>query len=163
MLRDPGLTAPEGLFTAGRACIRRQGTSLGRLMRSSLRVLLAVVALAGPVHAQSTPPAASAPQFIKIDADALLSSRLVGLGIRNADGEDIGKIEDIALEGGQLVGVVLSVGAVLGGGQRYIAVDPSSISIKYTESENAWKATLNAKVDQLKAAPEFRYEGKWKR
>ena len=132
-------------------------------MRSSLRVLLAVVALAGPAHAQSTPPAASAPQFIKIDADALLSSRLVGLGVRNADGEDIGKIEDIALEGGQLVGVVLSVGAVLGGGQRYIAVDPSSISIKYTESENAWKATLNAKVDQLKAAPEFRYEGKWKR
>jgi hypothetical protein len=57
----------------------------------------------------------------------------------------------------------LSTGAVLGGGQRYIAVDSSSISIKYTESENAWKATLNAKVDQLKAAPEFRYEGKWKR
>ena len=112
---------------------------------------------------QSTPPAASAPLFIEIDDDALLSSRLVGLNVRNAAGEDMGEIEDVAFAGGQLVGVVLSVGAVLGGDQRHIAVDPSSISIKYTESENAWKATLNAKVDQLKAAPEFRYEGKWKR
>lgn len=130
-------------------------------MRPSLTILLAVVALSGPVRAQSTPPAASAPQFIEIDEDALLSSRLVGVNVQNANGENIGKIEDMALEGGQLVGVVLSL--VVDGGQGYIAVDPSSISIKYIEGENAWKATLNAKIDQLKAAPEFRYQGKWKR
>ena len=69
----------------------------------------------------------------------------------------------MALAGGQLVGVIVSVGEVLSGSQRYIAVDPSSISIRYTEGENKWTATLNAKIDQLKAAPEFRYEGKWKR
>jgi cyclopropane fatty-acyl-phospholipid synthase-like methyltransferase len=44
-----------------------------------------------------------------------------------------------------------------------MAVDPSSISINYTEGENKWKATLNAQIEQLKAASEFRYEGKWKR
>ena len=110
-----------------------------------------------------TPPAASAPQFIEIDDDALLSSRLIGLKVQNADGEGLGTIEDVALEGGQLVGVVLSVGEILGQGQRYIAVDPSSISIKYTEGENKWKAALNAQIEQLKAAPEFHYEGKWKR
>ena len=132
-------------------------------MRSALIILLAVLALSGPAHAQRTPPAASAPQFIEIDDDALLSSRLIGLNVQNADGEDLGKIEDVALQGGQLVGVVLSVGEILGGSQRYIAVDPSSISIRYTEGENTWKATLNAKIDQLKAAPEFRYQGKWKR
>jgi PRC-barrel domain len=131
-------------------------------MRSSLTILLAV-ALAGPVHAQSTPPAASAPQFIEIDDDALLSSRLVGLNVRNAAGEDMGKIEDVAFAGGQLVGVVLSVGEALGSGERYIAVDPSSISIKYIEGENRWVATLNAKIDQLRAAPQFRYQGKWQR
>jgi sporulation protein YlmC with PRC-barrel domain len=129
-------------------------------MRPSLTILLAVVALSGPVRAQSTPPATSAPQFIEIE-DALLSSRLVGVNVQNSNGENIGKIEDMALEGGQLVGVVLSL--VVDGGHRYIAVDPSSISIKYTEGENGWKATLNAKIDQLKAAPEFRYQGKWKR
>jgi sporulation protein YlmC with PRC-barrel domain len=133
-------------------------------MRTSLLLLtLLTVILWGPAHAQSTPPAASAPQFIKIGENALLSSRLIGLNVQNANGEGIGKIEDLALEGGELVGVVLSVGAIVGDGQHYVAVDPSSISIKYTEGENTWKATLNANADQLKAAPEFRYEGKWKR
>jgi sporulation protein YlmC with PRC-barrel domain len=132
-------------------------------MRFVLIILLAILALSWPAYAQRTPPAASAPQFIEIDDDALLSSRLIGLNVQNADGEDLGKIEDVALQGGQLVGVVLSVGEILGDSQRYIAVDPSSISIRYTEGENTWKATLNAKIDQLKAAPEFRYEGKWKR
>ena len=125
--------------------------------------LLAVLVLSGPAGAQSTPPAASAPKFIEIDKDALLSSRLIGLNVRNTSGEDIGKIEDVALAGGQLVGVVLSIGDILGVTRRYVAVDPSSISIKYTEGENQWRATLNAKIDQLKSAPEFRYEGKWKR
>jgi sporulation protein YlmC with PRC-barrel domain len=132
-------------------------------MHSSVRILFAILALSGPAHAQKTPPAASAPKFIEIDNDALLSSRLIGLNVQNADGEDLGKIEDVALESGQLVGVVLSVGKISGDSQRYIAVDPSSISIKYTEGDNTWRATLNAKIDQLKAAPEFRYEGKWKR
>ena len=132
------------------------------LMRSAHVVFLALLVVPGLAIAQSTPPATSSARFVRIDDDALLSSRLIGLDVRNASGEDIGKIEDMALAGGQLVGVVVSVRDILGG-QRYIAVDPASISIKYTESENTWKATLNAQIDDLKAAPEFRYEGKWKR
>jgi sporulation protein YlmC with PRC-barrel domain len=132
-------------------------------MHSPLFVLLLILFVSGPAHAQSTPPAAGAPKFIQIDDDALLSSRLIGLNVQNSSGESIGKIEDVAFEGGQLSGVVLSVGDILGQGQRYIAVDPSSISISYTEGENKWRATLNAKIEQLRSAPEFRYEGKWKR
>ena len=132
------------------------------LLRSPHVVFLALLALPGLALAQSTPPATSSARFVRIDDDALLSSRLIGMDVRNASGEEIGKIEDTALAGGQLVGVVLSVRDVLGG-QRYIAVDPASISIKYAESENTWKATLNAQIDDLKAAPEFRYEGKWRR
>ena len=132
-------------------------------MCSRLIMPLLVLTLSGVAHAQSTPPAASAPQFIDIDDNALLISRLIGLGVQNANGEDLGKIEDVALEGGRIVGVVLSVGAILGDSQRYVAVDPSSISINYTEGDNKWSATLNAQIEQLKAAPEFRYQGKWKR
>ena len=132
-------------------------------MHFSLATLITMLVLSGAASAQSTPPAASVPKFIQIDDDALLSSRLMGLHVQNGAGENIGKIEDIALEGGQLIGVVLAVGDSVGETQRYIAVDPSSISIKFTEGENKWKATLNAKIDQLKSAPEFRYEGKWKR
>jgi hypothetical protein len=75
----------------------------------------------------------------------------------------MGKIEDVVFESGQLAGIVLSVGELVGGPQRYVAVDPSSISIRYTEGENKWQATMNAKLDELKSAPEFRYEGKWRR
>lgn len=132
-------------------------------MRLTYNGGLILLAVAGPVEAQSTPPAASAPQFIEIKADALLSSRLVGLRVQNANEEALGTVEDLALEGGQLVGVVLSIAGASDAGQRYIAVDPSSISIRYTEADGTWKATLNARIDQLRAAPEFRYEGKWKR
>ena len=128
-----------------------------------LATLLVIFVLSGTAYSQSTPPAASIPKFIQIDADALLSSRLVGLNVQSGTGEIIGKIEDIALEGGQITGVVLSVGDVVGTTQRYVAVDPSSISIRFAEGENKWTANLNATIDQLKSAPEFRYEGKWKR
>jgi hypothetical protein len=131
-------------------------------MRSTYTAGLVVLALAGTAEAQSTPPA-SAPQFIEINPDALLGSRLIGLQIQNPRGEDLGTVEDLALEGGQLVGVVLSVAGPTGAERRYVGVDPSSVSIRFTDSEKTWKATLNATIDQLRAAPEFRYEGKWKR
>ena len=133
-------------------------------MHFSTIAVLAAVTLSAPVYAQSTPPASGAAQFITINENALLSSRLMGLTVQSTTGEAIGKIEDVVFESGQLSGIILSVGEVLGGGsQRYVAVDPSSISVRYTESENRWQATMNARPDQLKSAPEFRYEGKWRR
>ena len=132
-------------------------------MRFSATLLLAALALSGAAQAQSTPPAASAPKFIAISNNAILSSRLIGLNVQSASGETMGRIEDVAFEGGQISGVVLAVGEALGAGQRYVAVDPSGISIRYMEAEDKWQATMNASLDQLKSAPEFRYEGKWKR
>jgi sporulation protein YlmC with PRC-barrel domain len=136
----------------------------GRIsMRFSATLLFAALALPGTAHAQSTPPAASAPKFIAISNNAILSSRLIGLNVQSAGGETMGRIEDVVFEGGQISGVVLAVGEVLGAGERYVAVDPSGISIRYMEAEDKWQATINASLDQMKAAPEFRYEGKWKR
>ena len=132
-------------------------------MRSSTLILLAAVALSAPAFAQSTPPAADNAQFITINDSALLTSRLVGLPVQSAAGEAMGKIEDVVFERGELAGIVLSVGELMRVEQRYTAVDPSSISLNYTEGENRWLATMNATLDQLKAAPEFRYEGKWRR
>jgi sporulation protein YlmC with PRC-barrel domain len=114
-------------------------------------------------HAQSTPPASGAPQFITIGSNAILSSRLIGLNVQTAGGEGMGRIEDIVFEGGEMMGIVVSVGEVLGSSTRYVAVDPSAISIRYVEGDNRWQATMNATREQPKSAPEFRYEGKWKR
>jgi uncharacterized protein YrrD len=132
-------------------------------MRSSTLILLAAVALSAPALAQSTPPAADNAQFITINSSALLTSRLIGLPVQSTAGEAMGKIEDVVFERGKLAGIILSVGELMRVGQRYTAVDPSSISLNYTEGENKWLATMNATLDQLEAAPEFRYEGKWRR
>jgi hypothetical protein len=128
-----------------------------------LPAILLLTALAGAAHAQSTPAASSATQFITISNNAILSSGLIGVDVQSASGKGLGKIEDVVFEGGQITGIILSVGEVLGSGQRYVAVDPSSISIRYMDGEARWHATMNADIDQLKSAPEFRYEGKWKR
>jgi sporulation protein YlmC with PRC-barrel domain len=132
-------------------------------MRFTATLLFAALALSGAAHAQSTPPAASAPKFIAISNNAILSSRLIGLKVQSASGETMGRIEDVVFEGGQISRVVLAVGEALGAGERYVAVDPSGISIRYMEAEDKWEAIINASLDQMKAAPEFRYEGKWKR
>jgi hypothetical protein len=34
--------------------------------------------------------------------------------------------------------------------------------VSYNTNDNKWTATMNATKDQLKAAPEFKFEGKWK-
>ena len=109
-------------------------------MRSSTLILLAAVALSAPALAQSTPPAADNAQFITINDSALLTSRLIGLPVQSAAGEAMGKIEDVVFERGELAGIILSVGELMRVGQRYTAVDPSSISLNYTEGEtNGWQ------------------------
>jgi hypothetical protein len=102
-------------------------------------------------------------RFISINENALLSSRLMGLEVHNEGRELLGKIEDVVFEGGQLVGIVLNVGEDPAPDARYVAIDPSSISVTYIEGEDKWRARVNAHLDQLKSAPEFRYQGKWKR
>lgn len=87
----------------------------------------------------------------------------MGLEVHNEGRELLGKIEDVVFEGGQLVGIVLNVGEDPAPDARYVAIDPSSISVTYSEGEDKWRARVNAHLDQLKSAPEFRYQGKWKR
>ena len=86
----------------------------------------------------------------------------MGLDVHNEGRELLGKVEDVVFEGGQLVGIVLKVGQG-SAEERYVAIDPSSISVTYIEGEDKWRAKVNAHPDQLKSAPAFRYQGKWKR
>ena len=132
-------------------------------MRKWTLVLLAPIFFTAAVHAQSTPLASSEARFVLINDNALLSSRLIGLDVRNAGRELIGKIEDVVFEGGQLTGIVLQVGPASEGATRYVAIDPSSMSLNYVEAEGQWRATVNADQAQVRSAPEFQYRGKWKR
>ena len=102
------------------------------------------------------------PNFISVPSTAMLTSNVVGLDIYNSQNNDIGKIQDVVVDGGNTVqGYILSVGGFLGMGTHYVAVNPASVSITYDANGKTWRAAMNATKDQLKNAPEFQYGGKW--
>jgi sporulation protein YlmC with PRC-barrel domain len=106
--------------------------------------------------------ATSSGTFVSVPAGDELSSKVVGLDIYNNDNKDIGQIKDIALNpNGRSQAYIVSVGGFLGLGERYIAVNPSAVKITYSDSDKKWHASMSATADQLKAAPEFKYSGRW--
>lgn len=128
------------------------------------RYAIAVVGtaiFAGAAWSQATAPVPSI-QYMTVKPEAVLSSNVVGLEVYNGSNENIGKIADLVIDREALSGYVLSVGGFLGMGERYVAVQPSSVAITWDASGKKWKASANATKDQLKTAPEFKYEGKWK-
>jgi hypothetical protein len=46
-------------------------------------------------------------------------------------------------------------------GTRYVAVDPGSVNVQYDANAKKWRASMNATKDELKNAPEFKYQGQW--
>jgi hypothetical protein len=100
--------------------------------------------------------------FVAISGNDDLSSKVVGLDIYNNTKQDIGQIKDIALsQNGATQAYILSVGGFLGMGEHYVAVNPSSVKVTFNDQDNEWHASMNATADQLKAAPEFKYTGRW--
>ena len=46
-------------------------------------------------------------------------------------------------------------------GEHYVAVNRSTVKFSYSGADKKWHASMNASADQLKAAPEFKYAGRW--
>ncbi len=106
--------------------------------------------------------AATSATFVSVPNNDDLSSKVVGLDIYNNANQDIGQIKDIAMgQNGRSQAYILSVGGFLGLGEHYVAVNPSAVKVSYNGSDKKWHASMNASADQLKAAPEFKYAGRW--
>ncbi|WP_315918314.1 PRC-barrel domain-containing protein [Mesorhizobium sp. SP-1A] len=129
-------------------------------MRKFLIAMAAVSALTAPAMAQ-TATATTTQAFVTAKPTDVLSTNLVGLNVTNDAKEEIGEIKDLVISDGTLAGYIVSVGGFLGMGERYVVVAPSSVKINYSESDKKWSATMAATKDELKAAPEFKYEGRW--
>jgi len=115
-----------------------------------------------PAATTATTAPATTPQFVNLESTDMLSSNVVGLDIRNNQNNDVGKIQDIAFDSSKKVtAYILSVGGFLGMGTHYVAVDPSAVSVSYDATNKVWRATMNATKDELKNAPEFKYNGQW--
>lgn len=130
------------------------------LFRSTLLAIAAATAFSGSAFAQN---ATTEETFVRAQPTDVLSYNLVGLNVINNANENIGEIKDLILSGGKFAGYIVSVGGFLGIGERYVVVNPAAIAVSYVENDKKWYAKMNASKDQLKAAPEFKYEGRWKR
>jgi uncharacterized protein YrrD len=133
-------------------------------MRTGLLVAGTLLALTQFSIAQTpnstVPVATPTARFISLGETAKLSSNVVGLDVYN-DKDDLGKIKDVAFDESGVRAYILSVGGFLGMGTHYVAVTPSQIKVMYDASDKKWHANMKATKDELKAAPEFKYEGAW--
>ena len=93
---------------------------------------------------------------------ARLASTLIGLKVRDRNGEEIGTVKDLAVDHDGIQAYVVATGGVLGIGDRYVAVAPLAITLVYDPAANSYRATMNATAEQLKGAPPFTYEGSFK-
>jgi sporulation protein YlmC with PRC-barrel domain len=81
-------------------------------------------------------------------------SKLIGDDVENAQGEDLGKIEDIVFDrhDGRMTYAVLSFGGFLGLGEKYFAIPWNALTTKAGEENTL---ILNVDKERLKNAPGF--------
>lgn len=129
-------------------------------MRANIIGLAAAAALLSAPALAQTPITETA--SVAVAPSDALASNLVGLDVNNAANEDIGEIEDLVLDSSMKVkGLVLSVGGFLGLGDRYVVVPPNAVKVTFDGTAKEWKGTSTLTREQLKAMPEFKYEGKF--
>ena len=129
-------------------------------MKKIALVAASLAVLATPVLAQETRTTGTAPaeaKFSTVSKDEMFSSKLKGLSVTNQKDETVGEITDLAIKNHEVDALILSVGGFLGMGERYVAVSPSSVSVRDDSKNDKWLASMNTSKDALKSAPEFKY------
>jgi sporulation protein YlmC with PRC-barrel domain len=95
------------------------------------------------------------------DADAghiVSMSRIIGMDVRNQQGERLGQIDDIALNrDGSIAYAVVAHGGFLGMGHNYVAVPWDRMTFDRQQE----RITLNVTQQQLENARSFEYRDRW--
>ena len=101
--------------------------------------------------------------FYTVRPADMLASNLIGLDVHNLQNEEIGEIEDLVVDEGKTIrGIVIGIGGFLGIGERRTVVEPGSIVVT-RDPGGAFKAVANTTREDLKKAPEFKFEGNMSR
>lgn len=134
------------------------------MMKNVMLTVATLSVLAAPAMAQTATVSATRTEtYVAAKPTDVLGSNLIGLNVTNSGNETIGEIKDVLLSNGALAGYIVSVGGFLGMGERHVIVSPSAVKVNYSENDKKWSASMAATKDELKAAPEFTYEGRWKK
>lgn len=84
--------------------------------------------------------------------DEVRANTLIGMTVYNTEGEMVGEVKDILLDGqGQVTGMVLSVGGVLGLGAKSVGLNWSELDV----NPEADLVKIHYSKAQLEAAPSF--------
>ena len=131
-------------------------------MRSMIIAMASAAVLSTAAYAQTaTTTTAVKEVYVAAKPTDVLASNLDDVAVRNAANEKIGEIEDVVMANGQVTGYILSVGGFLGIGEHYVIVSPAALKVNYSENDKKWSAMMETTKDALKAAPQFKYEGRW--
>src|SRR6185295_18207801 len=90
-------------------------------MKKIALITASLALLAAPAFAEDAKTTGTAPaeaKFSTVSKDEMFSSKLKGLNVYNQKDESVGEIADIAIKNNQIDALILSVGGVLGVGQR---------------------------------------------
>lgn len=86
-------------------------------------------------------------------ADEVRADTLIGMSVYNPAGDKVGEVKDILLDDkGQVTGVVLSVGGVLGLGAKSVGLNWSEVDVQ----PEAEMVKVHYSKEQLEAAPAFK-------
>jgi sporulation protein YlmC with PRC-barrel domain len=110
-------------------------------------IAAAVVGASGVTVAQPRPFGDAARPAFTMPADTLLSARLIGARIKNADGKDLGEIDHLIINAktGQISHAVIGVGGLAGIGESKRVVQWSDLRIQ-PDPVNPWRSV--ASIDQ---------------
>jgi sporulation protein YlmC with PRC-barrel domain len=88
-------------------------------------------------------------------AKTFQASKLIGLNVRNKEGEKLGTVHDLVfnIETGKIAYVALSVGGVLGVGEKLFAVPYNQLAFDHGKNEQFF--VLDMAKEKLEAAPGF--------
>jgi len=103
--------------------------------------------------------ATMAVRFVTVKPADVMSSDLLGIDVYNNQNEKLGTVDDLVIESGKVItGLVVGVGGLLGIGESYVVLDPSTIVLN--QKDDTWRAYADTNKETLKNAPKFEYSDK---
>lgn len=110
-----------------------------------------------PGSGMGAAPGQGSPVIPEEAAEHLRAKKLIGSAVFNAEGEQVGKVDDIVFDDqGRLVGVVVNVGGFFGIGGKPVAIAAENAALVGDEETQRQVVQVNMTRQDLEQAPEFK-------
>jgi sporulation protein YlmC with PRC-barrel domain len=126
-------------------------------MKNAFALLVTAVLIGAALMGQPRVAIAETTVLTNLPSPARTITDLYKQDVYDASNKEIGEVEDVLLsDDGRVVGLIVGVGGFLGIGEKHVAVPYEAV--KRTTKDGKVYLTLDAKADDLRAAPGFKYD-----